>query len=193
MPLQRHNLRVVAPAVPSGASLEELLGPPTLRPGELHESVAFEVPTVIRAAATATGTPLALAVTVVVERELALVALTETGAAFAPDILDRCARSAAVVRRASPSASRYVRELLALLHGAGQATPDHAPVVIPVRIADRLRATGYAPELRPGDIASALRWELAAVLAGQTIMEWATLAVVRAEATAPWRSANPPR
>ena len=83
MPLQRHNLRVVAPAVPSGASLEELLGPPTLRPGELHESVAFEVPTVIRAAATATGTPLALAVTVVVERELALVALTETGAAFA--------------------------------------------------------------------------------------------------------------
>jgi hypothetical protein len=130
----------------------------------------------------------------VIERELALVALVKSGSDVSPEALDRRAHSAAVTGRTSPAASAYVRRLLALLQCSGSATaPDYTSVVVPVRIADRLRATGHLPKLRPADMMVALHWELAAVLAGQTMTEWATLAFVQTATRVPQPRANPRR
>jgi hypothetical protein len=163
-----------------GAPLEELLGPPELRPGELHEAYGLPVTPAFRAEAAATRTPVALAVTVVVERELVLSGLAETEASAGVDLLDGRAQMATVRGRISPSGSAYVRELLALLGGHQADVCETAGVVVPVRVADRLRVTAYQPYLSPADIEPALRWELAAVLAGQTVAEWSLMELLRA-------------
>ena len=121
-----------------------------------------------------------MAVAVVVERELVLEAsLSNTGTAVT-DMLDERAKEATVRSGGSAAACSYVRVLLAVLQRPGVEVATDAPVVVPVRIGDRLRATGYQPRLHPRDIASAVRWELAAVLAGQTLTEWALTELLRA-------------
>lgn len=179
MPLQRQNLRLVPVPSTSDLSLEELLGPPELRPGELHELFPFSVPPAFRSAAAAAGAPTVLAVTTVVERELALDALGETEAGAVAEALDRRAEVATVAGKIGPCASEYVRRLLSLLHGRHGELPEATVAFVPVRVADRLRATGYRPRLRPPALRPALCWELAAVLTGQTMAEWALLEVLR--------------
>ena len=79
----------------------------------------------------------------------------------------------------SAAGAEYVRVLVgAANRGLAPCPADDAVVVVPTRLAERLRACrelSLAVEgLRP-----ALAWELAAVRAGRTMTEWALLEAVR--------------
>ena len=69
--------------------------------------------------------------------------------------------------------ARYVRTLVAFTNHAPHEVWPHEIVVIPMRLADRLRATGHSPRLNHADLATSLHWELLAACAGQTLTEWA--------------------
>ena len=74
--------------------------------------------------------------------------------------------------------ARYIRTLVALSNGQKLELREDATVVVPLRVGDRLRATGYVPALRADDLTSAIGWELAAAGSGQTIAEWAGVALL---------------
>jgi hypothetical protein len=183
MPLQRQkaNLTLLPRDRFTGESLEELLGSPQLRPGELHEAFPQKLPQHFCDQAARTRIPISLAVSTVVERALVLHALASINRTAMIDVLDRAAEMSSV-SSTTVIAAAYVRELLALLQGYSRvAVAPGEPVVIPVRVADRLRATGYRAALEPSALMPALRWELAAVLAGQSIAEWASFQILQAE------------
>jgi hypothetical protein len=73
----------------------------------------------------------------------------------------------------SPAHARYARTLTAALNGrlAGHREDDPA-LVVPTRLADRLRAARDL-ELEAVALRGALTWELAAVRCGRTMTEWA--------------------
>lgn len=175
MPLQRPNSRglvEVPPLAACGDRLDELLGPSLGRPGDLHHPTPIAVPEELASAARAVGLPTSIALSVVVEHVLVTreVAGEPT---LANALLDHAA--AAPPRLAlSPVHARYVRTLTAALNGrlAAHREDDPALVVVPTRLADRLRA---APELEleAAALRRALTWELAAVRCGRTMTEWA--------------------
>lgn len=172
MPLQRQKLDGLVEAPPlaaSGESLDELLGPSCGRPGDLHQPAPLAVPEKLASAAHAVGLPASVALSVVAERAL----VTREGAdAAAAALLDHAA-AAAPQLALSPALADYARTLLTALNGrlAGRGEDD-AVVVVPTRLADRMRA---APdlELEAASLRAALTWELAAVRCGRTMTEWA--------------------
>lgn len=174
MPLQKPNLHF-AGLQPTGLSFEDFFGPSETRPGELHEPFRGSVEEGFRSHATTAGIPISLAVTVVVERELALSVFANLPGVIAE--LDRRSRLAVVNVTSTPMA-RYIRTLVALSNGQKLELREDATVVVPLRVGDRLRATGYVPALRADDLTSAIGWELAAAGSGQTIAEWAGVALL---------------
>jgi hypothetical protein len=172
MPLQRHNALHVVPPVPSeGRSLDELLGPVDVRPGELHEPVHVCVPAMLRERAGRLGVSTSLALTVAVERQFLDADLRCAGVSGVGWLDERAARSAALPL--GSARADYARMLMAALNGHLPARADtDACVVVPSRLADRVRSA-QALDLAGIELRSALTWELASVRSGRTMTEWA--------------------
>lgn len=174
MPLERQNYlglaEVMAPEA-SGHTLDELLVPACRRPGELSEPTTLDLPASLKVAAREAGIPASLALTVVAERSLVT---REMGAEAAElvALLDARARLPCRLRLSAASAD-YARVLVAALNGRSEASrQDDTVLVVPTRLADRLRAVPGL-SLPVESLRDALSWELAAVRAGRTMTEWA--------------------
>jgi hypothetical protein len=179
MPLQKQNsnLRVLTPLSPDDAgSLDELLGPGRARPADLLEPFHGDVPVEFRRSAAAAGVPLDLAVMTVIERSLALALL---GDRVDCSELDARARAAQVQGHPSRELADYIRGLVAVLQRHRRTDAGEQPALVPIRVADRLRASGRQVTLGADAIESALRWELAAAIAGLTITEWTLAETLR--------------
>jgi hypothetical protein len=178
MPLQKPNLklRLLAPPEPAGSSLDELLGPAEVRPGELHEPLGRQVPHAFAETAACLGVPLVLAAATVIERLLAIGLLPRDADVRA---LDQHAAAATMQGRTSAEVADYARRLVGALQRRGATPRNSGAVTIPVRVADQMRARQVVPELDPGSIRVALQWELAAVASGLTVSEWALRETLR--------------
>lgn len=174
MKLQPQNIRALQLAAPPqdpGESLDELLGPPQMRPGELHERYPGSVSATFTSAAAARGIATSLAVSVVCERRLTICEM-QAGAQTL-DAIDDAARRQMPTRAVSCLMSMYARTLVAALSGHPVGAPASGPPVICMRLANRLRAAGTLVQLRADEIEIALWWELASVACGATMTEWA--------------------
>lgn len=160
------------PALPSSQRFFE--GGPR-RPGELHESLHLEAATVSRAAAVAEAAhlPLDLAVRLLVEAALVRDDLASRGGAH-EEYLDMAAGAAMVSRRLSAAEADYLRALRRRDFVSTLPT-------LPVRLIGRLDRIDLAQALA-GDARRAARWEIAALLEGRTMLEWALMVALRAEA-----------
>lgn len=175
MPLQPPNtskLRLAAPPEDFTDGLDELLGPPQTRPGELHDRYPHRVPSAFLHATRSRGIAISLAVSVVCERQLAIGDLAAC-AVDAVGHLDSAARRRAPTVALSRPFSDYVRTLVAAISGAPERDPAAGPPVVSMRLSSRLLTTDAVVRLDGDDIEIALWWELAATLSGATMIEWA--------------------
>lgn len=168
----------MAPAPRAGGdTLDDLLGPPCGRPGELHEPSSINVPMGLKLAAREVGIAISLAFTVAAEH--CLVTREMAGAASElVALLDTRATSPAGLPLSHVNAA-YTRMLVAALNGRLAVHQEEPTLVVPTRLADRLRETPSL-ELDPESLRAALAWELAAVRAGRTMTEWALAEVLAA-------------
>lgn len=165
----------------SGDTLDELLGPGCSRPGELHEPAPLAVSSSLNAAARELSISASLALTVVAERSLVTQELAVDAATLVA-LLDQSAAHTRPPRgmQMSAASASYARMLVAALNGRPGVLPqDDAVLVVPTRLADRLRATPGL-DLPPSSLRVALAWELASVCAGRTMTEWALAEVLAA-------------
>jgi hypothetical protein len=179
MPLQRQNgvIQLLPTSDPVGASLDELLGPSDMRPGELCEPVHVSVGPCLRRAADELGISTSLAIALVAEHDL-LLADVEAGS-HAIAVLDARATARADLPL-PPASADYARRLFAALNGSlGVGDADQIPPVIPARLMARVTAAGDVV-LRGDCLHQALTWELAAIRAGRTMTEWALREVLAA-------------
>jgi hypothetical protein len=175
MPLQKQKsaaLRLAAPLREPDDDLDDLIGPREMRPGELHARYPLPVSAAFVRAARRRGIPTSLAVSVVCERELVVSELAE-GAAVAIECLDDAARRERPGAALAELASDYARMLVAAISGPIETQRTQGPAVIPMRLESRLLAPNVVVRLDGGDIDVALWWELAAVVTGATMTEWA--------------------
>jgi hypothetical protein len=151
--------------------LDELIGPPQTRPGELHDRYSGPVPAGFLDAARSRGIAISLALSVVCERQLAIGDL----GADEPSVerLDARAREMAPTAALASPFADYARALLAAISGRPVGDAVDGPPVISMRLACRLRVVGDVVRLDGEAIESALWWELAATLSGSTMLEWA--------------------
>jgi hypothetical protein len=148
------------------------------RPGDHLELVTFSEgpsPALVRSAAKRRGLCGETALALVVERALVIKDLRCIGF---QDLIVNLNRKADVARPAiemwSAHAS-YVRHLLGFAEGNRHERPLSSPrVALPVRLIDRFNAS--APQLGEEvevELGLAVDWEIAALVAGQTMGEWA--------------------
>ena len=153
-----------------------------VRAGDRHDPWTFAVTPRLRtlaATASALGVDLSLAVRVVVERGLTLRDLYALGVDPAP--LDAIARAARIDGALDAASAAYVRRLSGGDGAAPRALGVQVTVGLPLRMSTRLSGAGELDALLVSDaVSAALAWELAAVLQGRTISEWAALTALRA-------------
>lgn len=163
----------------------------TERPGERHEPLSLSAPLVVDVsiAADALRLPADVCVRLLIERGLAVEALA--GAlGDAPDgdrvarvvaDLDRLAADSRANCELSAASSAYAQTLLFGLLGASRATSGELrQVAIPMRLVDRVDEDLVRRAAASPDVEAARDWELAAVLDGLSVCEWASLAALRA-------------
>ena len=119
------------------------------------------------------------------ERGLVVAELTHL-----PDVLARLeAHAAAAVpdRELSDASACYLRTLTTARRTASPIGPHMGPdalVRLPARLTDRIKFSGAVEPLLDGDLAQGRRFEVAAVLAGQTMTDWALRTLLAAPAGA---------
>lgn len=180
MPLEPQNsgrLRLAAGPEDFADGLDELLGPPQTRPGELHDCYPGPVPAGFLGAARSRGIAISLALSVVCERQLAIADLGAHEQAV--EYLDATARLTAPTAALARPFANYARTLVAAIAGRPAVDPVDGPPVISMRLACRLRVVGDVVRLDGEAIESALWWELAATLSGSTVLEWALREALR--------------
>ena len=145
------------------------------RPGDLHELVVLgvELRRQVEVCARQVGLPTGITGRLLIEASLVCRDLAGLGVSDGPARLQRAARGAGVRRRLSAAEADYLR-LLRRPPGF-RRTLVTAPTRLIGRIAelDLSRAVGV-------DCRSAVAWEIASVLDGHTMLEWALAAVIRA-------------
>jgi hypothetical protein len=146
-----------------------------LRPGELHEPIAFggEAEGRLEDSATAGGLSPALAARLLVEAALLRKDLLLAGAVQADAVLDEAARTARVCRRLSAGEADYLRAL-----GMAGRRERAGAVTVPVRLLGRLDEIDLVAALAR-DAMQAVSWETAALMEGRTMLEWGLLAALR--------------
>lgn len=172
---------------PAGAALGEIeISRAAVRAGDRHEPWTLPASPALRAlaeAALAAGIELELALRLCLERALVVADLRAVGVEVAR--LDSLAARACVSGALDAADCAYLRRLTRR-EDAGSARPlgDAIIVGLPSRLTARLLAAGPEELLeRAGlDVEAALSWEIAAVLDGRTISEWAPLAALRVRA-----------
>lgn len=176
-PQKSPRLRLAAPPEELLGGLDELLGPPQTRPGELHDCYPGGVPAGFLHAARSRGIAISLALSVVCERQLAIADLAADD--HAVEHFDAKAREKAPTAALASPFANYARTLLAAISGRPVGDAVDGPAVISMRLACRLRVVGDVVRLDGEAIESALWWELAATLSGSTMLEWALREAVR--------------
>lgn len=154
------------------------LPPVTRRPGEHRELHHFPDGTAlaaIRGAARKHRLEAETAVTVTIERMHIAEELRACGAAHLVDVLDRRSRETRAETDLWSAHGAYLQHLLGLRPGGSTGQPLGSPrVALPVRLIDRLGTKDVElvgePEV---ELRSALAWEIASVVAGETMTEWA--------------------
>jgi hypothetical protein len=150
--------------------------PPSARPSERLEPWTLSEDRRARAlgvAAAKLDVPFQLAAAVVVERSLLRDDFAALGLNHMLDRLDEEAAQAIVAIELSEALSAYLR---ALAGCARQPSRAHAHLAaLPMRLIERIGSVGPVPHLDETLLESALLWERAAVRAGRTMSEWATL------------------
>jgi hypothetical protein len=168
-----HDRLRLLPAPTSGVELPQVAyayDDRLRRPGELHEPVPVppgSAPAVERAAAVA-GVPTGTAVRLLIEATLVRADLAAIGRTWAESQLDAAAAAAVVCRRLSAAEADYVRDLR-----RGRAS-GRSVATVPVRLIGRVAEVDVESALA-GDLPRAVAWEVASVLAGRTMLEWALI------------------
>lgn len=158
-----------------------------VRVGDRHEPWTLAATDALRrlaASAYAVGIDFELATRLAVECELTCRDLRAAG--IDPAQLDAAAATERVEQQLDASACAYLRRLTQLRDDAPRRDlGDAVTVGLPSRLSARLVRTDVGELLADADIARAIRWETAAVLAGRTISEWAPLTALQARAPSP--------
>jgi hypothetical protein len=175
------ELRVLRGGAAAAAHGGEIAATRTaVRAGDRHDPWTFAATPRLRAlaaAAAALGVDLSLAVRVVIERELALGDLHALAVDPAP--LDGIARAAHVDRALDAASAAYVRRLSGGDGAEPRALGEQVTIGLPLRLSTRLSRAGALDALLGDAVGDALAWELAAVMQGRTISEWAALTALR--------------
>jgi hypothetical protein len=149
------------------------------RPGELHEALALDPDAARRltAEALADGTSPSVALTVKLEAALAVEQLRGRGVADPAGLLDAIAGAQRPIHALSTAEADYARSLT-LDRIGGHA---HG-LTVPVRLHSRVRTHDVEALIDVVGLQQAIRWELAALRAGLTLVEWAALSAIDAAA-----------
>lgn len=172
---------MLAPEVADAATDDEPFGSvqrsDPCRPGDQLEPWWIDQTRAVRALAQSAACrrlPVDTAIALLIEIRFALDDVADATVAVV-DALDEIARQQRVEGALPGSYASYLRTLT---HGADAAEhplPDgRITVALPVRLGARLaRAGGPAALLEPHRLDQAIAWEIAAVIEGRTIGEWA--------------------
>lgn len=153
--------------------------PALQRPGDRHDCWPIDRDELFRRIAREGerhGLTVDLAVTVAVERGLAIDEIARIcNANIEWMVAELNRRASQAERRVALAAAQadYLRRLLGGSRGPAARRELPAMVSLPVRLADRLDRTIVRRALARGEVDVALKWEIAAAAAGQTITEWA--------------------
>lgn len=123
----------------------------------------------IAVAAAAAGLDTNLAAVLIVERRLIEVEFGLARRDLDLPRLDDAAAAAQVEMELSAASADYLR---ALRPRVGASSPAPASFRLPMRLGDRILRVGLERLLRPQVLESAVSWERASMLAGQTMSEW---------------------
>jgi hypothetical protein len=124
----------------------------------------------IRAVAGSTSIDANLAAVLIVERSLLNLELQSLSLPRVTSRLDAQAKEALVEMELTAASADYLRALTC------SATATGAPagaLKLPMRLSDRILRFGLDQLVRPNLLKSAISWERASVLSGQTMSEWA--------------------
>ena len=165
-------------AAPARADLEAQVAQASpCRPTDRRQLVdAPHLAAAFAGAADATGLSLDQAAALGLERAFVRQDLAGAGALSDDEVcqlLDSAALEARPRLPLSAALAAYVRTLRLRPPLAGVASASH--VAIPLRLADRARAAEPAPGCTTSELEQAVDWEVAAVIEGRTMSEWAFL------------------
>jgi len=133
-----------------------------------------EALTEIRKAAQTARIDSNLATVLIVERSLLDREIDALSARCTAGQMNRHAGSAQVSIELSPASADYLRALSSRVVGPSSL---HSTLRLPMRLSDRVLRFGLVELLRVELLNSAIRWERASLLAGQTMSEWALSAI----------------
>lgn len=150
----------------------------TRRPGdhlELHSFDSGEALAPIRLAAHRRGLDSETALALVIERGLVTAEIEASAGSAMVEALDRQSTASRVRVSLWSAHGSYLQHLLGHRPVPASARPIHSPrVALPIRLLDRLGNEDLDLPADPGrQLTAALEWEVAALLAGETISEWA--------------------
>lgn len=150
----------------------------TRRPGdhlELHSFARSEPLAAIRAAAQRRDLDPEAGLALVIERSLIRTELYESGGEELVAELDHESVDAQARVELWSAHGSYLHHLLGLRTGTPAGHPLNSPrVALPVRLVDRLGEEDLELPDDPGaELGASVAWEIAALLAGETMSEWA--------------------
>ena len=185
LPERPTNAQTAAPELAASPRERRLL-PHRGRPFDRTERwwVSSPAAQALAAAAAAHGLPVDTAGALLAERGLLVAELAD-----GPDALTELDAQAAAAQAAgelSDASACYLRSLTTARHVAQSAgrEDDAAVVRLPARLTDRIRFHGDVELLLDGDLDQARRFDVAAVLTGRTMTDWALGALLAARADA---------
>jgi hypothetical protein len=147
------------------------------RPGEHLELITVTAPALagIRRAALARGLYPDTGLILALERAVVCEQLRRLRREHLIAVLDEAARSTGAHVALWEPHSDYLRHLLGHLPTAASGRPQDSPrIAVPVRLHERLARCFPALDGEPEpELRDALAWEVAALLSGETICEWA--------------------
>lgn len=163
-----------------GSSGECVVSRGAVRAGDRHEPWTLVVGDAVHAlagSAYAMGIDFELAGRLALE--CALVCDDLRAAGVEPASLDAVAAAQPVEGQLDAAASAYLRRLTQRPGAERRELGDAVTLGLPVRLGARLLRADLDALVASADLARAVTWEIAAVLTGRTMSEWAPLAALR--------------
>ncbi|MGH2383257.1 MAG: hypothetical protein ACRDG7_18840 [Candidatus Limnocylindria bacterium] len=134
----------------------------------------------LAAAAARAGLPLELGVSLLVQQRLIQDALGALVPTRLSELLDQTASKSSIQLPLSSVSVAYLRDLQARQTLSPAELTDPTLIPIPFRLIDQMLAHKNEPVLDPASLERARAWEMASVVRGQTMAEWAGLVVAAA-------------
>lgn len=162
--------------------LGDVLPSSVRRPGELHEFVPLDplIGQQIAQHAAEVGLKPDVAATIALEALIAVSWLDDHGVKNAAAMLSEFASQSVVTRGLSAADANYIRSITAERGRAQTSKTSPHSIALPVRLMNKFSAEVLAEALRDIDISAAVQWEIASLMDGRSLAEWA-FAVALAE------------